>query len=98
MNAILRTRSTSATPVEASKVMVLLFPLGREGDRRLAECEARAVGEAHALDAAAVHLRPVRRAEVDEPESRALLHDLRVAARHVRILDLHVGVTRAPEH
>src|SRR6185437_5331291 len=39
----------------------------------------------------------VRRAEVDEPIGRAFLHDLRVAARHVRILDLDVDVARAAE-
>src|SRR5438552_442147 len=96
-NAILSARSTSATPVEATMVTALLFPLGREGDRRLAEREPRAVGEPHALDAPPVHLRPVRRAEVDEPVRRALLHDLSVAARHVRILDLDVDVARAAE-
>src|SRR3954468_16402525 len=77
---------------------VLLFPLGREGDRRLADREVRAVVEPHALDAPPVHLRAVRRAEIDEPVRRALLHDLCVAARHVRILDLDVGVARAAEH
>src|SRR5438034_9790197 len=97
-NAILSARSTSATPVEATMLTALLFPLGREGDRRLAEREARAVGEPHALDAPPVHLRPVRRAEVDEPVRRALLHDLCVAARNVRILDPDVGVARPAEH
>src|SRR6476660_1847544 len=98
MNAILSARSTSATPVEASMVTVLLFPLGRERDRRLAEREAGAVGEPHALDASPVDLGPVRGAEVDEPVGGAFLNDLRVTPRHVRVLDLDVGVARAAEH
>src|SRR5438093_568269 len=77
---------------------MLLFPLGREGDRRLADREVRAVVEPHALDAPPVHLRAVRRAEVDEPVRRALLHDLCVTARNVRILDPDVGVARPAEH
>src|SRR5215470_12211055 len=97
MNAIFSARSTSATPVEARMVIAFLFPLGREGDRRLTERETRAVGEPHALDAPPVHLRPVRRAEVDEPVCRALLHDLCVAARHVGVVDLHVDVPRAAD-
>src|SRR5438067_5650377 len=77
---------------------MLLFPLGREGDRRLADREVRAVVEPHALDAPPVPPRPVRRAEVDEPVRRALLHYLCVAARNVRILDPDVGVARPAEH
>src|SRR6476661_6448384 len=95
MNATLSASSSSATPVVARGCTGSLFPLGREGERRLADGEARAVAEARARDALAVHLRPVRRAEVDEPVDRALLHDLRVAAGDVRILDLDVGVARA---
>src|SRR5690348_13420887 len=97
MKAILRTRSVSATVVEASTCTALLFPFGREGDRRLADGEAGAVVEPCALDAAAVHLRPVRRAEVHEPVGRALLHDLGMAAGDVRVFDLDVDVARPAE-
>src|SRR4051794_26353196 len=89
---------TPPTDEDARSIAGSLFPLGREGDRRLADDEARAVVELRPLHAVAVHLDAVRRADVDDPPRRALLHDLRVAARHVRILDLDVGIARAAEH
>src|SRR5262249_16163988 len=73
------------------------FPLRREGDVGRADGERVAGRELRALHAAAVHLDPVRRVEVDDPVRRALLPELRVAARDVRVLDLDVGLARAPE-
>ncbi len=71
--------------------------LPRERDLRRADREARPVLELQALHPLAAHLDAVRRVEVDEPVRLALLPQLGVTARDVRVDDLDVGVLRAAE-
>src|SRR5205823_14549188 len=56
------------------------------------------LAELRPFDALAVDLHPVRRAEVDDPVRRALLPQLGVAPRHVRVRELDVTVARAADH
>ena len=57
-----------------------------------------AVLELRALDARPLHLDAVRRVEVDDPVRRALLPDLGVPPRDVRVGELDVAVLRAADH
>ena len=78
----MRTSSVVSTWAEASAVYC---ELPREGDLRRADREPRAVLELDPLHALAVHLDAVRRVEVDDPVRGALLSQLGVPARDVRV-------------
>src|SRR5207253_8590088 len=57
-----------------------------------------AVAELRALHALAVHLDAVGRVEVDDPVRRALLAQLRMPSRDVRVRELDLALARAAEH
>src|SRR5206468_5945109 len=62
-----------------------------------AEYDAVAVLQHRAVQPFPVDLDSVRRAEVDDPEAGALLLELRVPARHVRVEDLDVALLGAAD-
>src|SRR2546421_9594794 len=68
-----------------------------KGQVRRAECDRVAGVELRPLDALAVDLHAVGRAEVDHPVRRALLPDLRMAPRDIGVGELDVAVARAPD-
>src|SRR5437879_1827155 len=91
--AILRMSRSSSTAIEARATSASGLPpedeLGRpHGDR----VPGTQLG---ALQGPAVDLGAVRRIEIDDPVRGALLPNLGVPARHVRVLDLDVSVLRA---
>src|SRR5206468_11560951 len=68
-----------------------------EDELRRSERDPVAVLEPGPLGRLAVQLGAVGRVEVDDPEGRALLAELGVTARDVRVLELEVALARAAE-
>src|SRR5690349_6140755 len=88
--------SASPTATEPTTRRLLREP-ALEHELRRAERDAVAARELRPPRPAAVDLAPVRRPEVDQPVRRALLPDLGVTARDVRIGDLDVALLAAAE-
>src|SRR3712207_270620 len=87
-----------SSSTDSCSIASTLRDLPPEDDLGRAERDAVDVLELRALEPPPVHLEPVRRVEVDDPVRRALLAQLRVAARDVAVGDLDVALLRAADH
>src|SRR5205814_9502204 len=85
-------RSRTSSPLRPRS-----FALRGERDLGRADREGVARRELRALHALPVDLDAVRRVEVDDPVARALLPQLGVTPRDVRVLDLDVALAGAAE-
>src|SRR5205823_12667871 len=91
-----RTSRSSSSAIEARVISASGLP--PEDQRGRPHCDRVTWAQFGALQPPAVDLGAVRRIEVYDPMSGALLPNFCVTARHVRVLDLDVGVFRAADH